>query len=195
MHWLIECEQAGAKPAPARVVFLDVQRAGAELEDPLQDLDRPAQALGPRERAIELDAAVERLAGEVDAGKVLAGRDLQVGKRLVVLEVAVVLGLNVLDQPRLHEQGVDLAVGGQEVDVGDLADPVADPAVGRGRLVEVRAGPAAQVLRLADVDDPPLGVLHQVEARRGGKLLDLLGRRDGRRWRVRHASLAGFQPG
>ena len=38
-------------------------------------------------------------------------------------------GLDVLDQPGFHQQGVDLAVGGQEVDVGDLADPVADPAV------------------------------------------------------------------
>ena len=66
-------QQAGAEPAPARVVLLDVQRAGAELEDPLQHLDRAAQALGPGERAVELDAAVERLAGEVDAGEVLAG--------------------------------------------------------------------------------------------------------------------------
>ena len=149
-------EQAGAKPLPARVVFLDIQRAGAELEDPLENLDRPAQALGPRERAVQLDAPVERLTGEVDAGKVFARRDLQVGKRLVVLEVAVVLGLNVLDQARFHQECVDLAVGGQELDVGDLADPVADPAVAAGGLVKVRAGAAAQVLGLADVDHPPL---------------------------------------
>ena len=128
-------------------------------------------------------------------GKVLAGGDLEVGERLVVLEVVVVLGLDVLDQPGFHQQGVDLAVGGQEVDVGHLADPVADPAVlGRG-LVEVRAGPAAEVLRLADVDHPPLGVLHQVDARRGGELLDLLGGSDGgRRLGFGHGSLAGSDP-
>ena len=189
-------EQAGAEPPPARVVLLDVQRAGAELEDPLQDLDRPAQALGPRERAVELDAAVERLAGEVDAGEVLAGGDLQVGEGLVVLEVAVVLGLDVLDQPGLHQQGVDLAVGGQELDVGHLVDPVADAAVAGGGLVEVRAGAAAQVLRLADVDHPPLGVLHQVEARRGGELLDFLGRSDRRRSEDSDMPASrGFQPG
>ena len=34
-----------------------------------------------------------------------------------------------------------------------------------------------QVLGLADVDDASLGVLHQVEARRRGELLDLLGRK------------------
>ena len=133
-------QQAGAEPAPARVVLLDVERAGAELEDPLEDLDRPPQALGPRERAVELDAPVERLAGEVDPREVLAGRDLEVGERLVVLEVVVVLGLDVLDQPGFHQEGVDLAVGRQEVDVGHLADPVADPPVLGGRLVEVRPG-------------------------------------------------------
>ena len=58
-------EQAGPEPPPARVALLDVQRAGAELEDPLQDLDRPAQALGAGERPVELHAAVERLAGEI----------------------------------------------------------------------------------------------------------------------------------
>ena len=48
-------QQAGAEPPPAGVVLLDVERAGAELEDLLEDLDRPAQALGPGERAVELD--------------------------------------------------------------------------------------------------------------------------------------------
>ena len=177
-------EQAGAEPAPAGVALLDVERAGAELEDLLEHLDRPAEALGAGERAVELHAAVERLAGEVDAGEVLAGRDLEVRERLVVLEVLVVLRLDVLDQPGFHQEGVDLAVGGEEVDVDDLADPVADPAVVGGRLLEVRARPGAEVLRLADVDHPPLGVLHQVEAGRGRERADLLagaerGRRDG----------------
>src|SRR5262249_8269985 len=70
-------EQAGSEPSPARVVLLDVQRAGAELEDLLEDVQGPAEALGPRERTVQLDAAVERLAGEVDPGEVLAGGDLQ----------------------------------------------------------------------------------------------------------------------
>ena len=184
-------EQAGPEPPPARVVLLDVQRAGAELEDLLQDVDGAAEALGPRERAVELDAAVERLAGEVDAGEVLAGGDLQVGEGLVVLEVAVVLRLDVLDEPGFDQQGVDLAVGREEVDVGDLVDPVADAAISGCPLVEIRAGPAAQVLRLADVDHPSLGVLHQVEARGRRELLDLLGRRDGCGRRFGHAD---FRP-
>ena len=63
-----------------------------------------------------------------------------------------------------------------------------------GRLLEVRAGPAAQVLRLADVDDPPLGVLHQVDAGRGRELADLLARIEGLRWCVGHGCLAGSFP-
>src|SRR5262249_31003627 len=138
-------EKAGSEPSPAGVVLLDVERAGAELEDLLEDLDRAAEALGPGERAIQLNVAVERLAGEVDAGEALAGGDLEVGERLVVLQLGVVPRLDVLDEPGFHEQRVDLAFGLEEVDVGDLADPVPDPrVVGRG-LLEVRPGPAAQV--------------------------------------------------
>ena len=37
-------QQAGAKPLPTLVRFADVQRAGAELEDPLQHLNGAAQA-------------------------------------------------------------------------------------------------------------------------------------------------------
>ena len=136
----------------------------------------PRRLLARGKGPVELDARVPGLAGEVDPGKVLAGGDLKIGEGLVVLEVVVVLGLDVLDQPGFHQQRIDLAVGHEVVDVGDLVDPVADPPVlGRG-LVEVRAGPGAQVLGLADVDHPRLGVLHEVEARRGGQGLDLLGR-------------------
>ena len=38
-------------------------------------------------------------------------------------------------------------------------------------------GPVAQVLRLADVEDAALLVLHEIDAGRGGKVLDLLGGR------------------
>src|SRR4029077_2076878 len=39
-------EQARAEPAPTGVVLVDIERAGAEFEDLLQDLNRSAQALG-----------------------------------------------------------------------------------------------------------------------------------------------------
>src|SRR5262249_8027236 len=57
-------ENAGAEPAPAFVLRVDVEGAGAELEDALQHLDGGAEALGAGERAVELDAAPPRRARE-----------------------------------------------------------------------------------------------------------------------------------
>ena len=104
-------QQAWAKPAPARVSLLNVQRAGAELEDLLQHLEGAAQAAGVGERSIELRAPVARRAGDFDAGKILARVDFQVREGFVVAEIAIVLRQDVLDQPSFHEQGVDFALG------------------------------------------------------------------------------------
>src|SRR5262249_5217528 len=128
-------QQTGTKPAPARVILLDVERAGAKLENPLEHLDGAAQTFGAREGTIELHAAVERLPGEVHPREILASRDLKVREGLVVLEVLVVPGLDILDQAGLQEECVDLAIGSQEVDVGHFADPVADPPVLGRRLL------------------------------------------------------------
>ena len=116
-----------------------------------------------------------RLASDLDTRKVLVRRDLQVGKTLVVAEVAVELGLDVLDQPRFHQEGVDFALGFDEVDVVRLAHELRGSLVVGRRRQEVAAGAGAQVLRLADVDHPAGLVLKQVDARRRGKLAaDLL---------------------
>ncbi len=169
-------QQARAEPPPALVGFFDVQAAGAELEDLLQHLDRTAQAPADGERTVQLDASILRLARQLDAREILAGGDHQVRKRLVVLQVVVVLRLDVLDQPGLHQQGVDFALAFQVVDVADLGNPVRRPQLLRGRLGEVAAGPRAEVLGLADVDHPAGGVLHQVDAGRLRKLAHLGGR-------------------
>ena len=112
-------QQARPKPAPAAVVGVDVQRAGAELKDALQHPDGVAQRAGAGERPIEPDAAAARLARELDAREVLADADLQIGKCLVVLQPDVEARLNVLDEPCFHQQRIDLAVGGQEINIGD----------------------------------------------------------------------------
>ncbi len=44
-------QQAGPEPAPARVVFLDIQRAGAKLEDSLEDLNGACAGFWPAETA------------------------------------------------------------------------------------------------------------------------------------------------
>src|SRR4051812_30851039 len=62
-------EEARAEPAPAFVAFVDVEAAGAEFEDALQDLDRAAERAGVRKGAEEADAFVARGAGDFDAGE------------------------------------------------------------------------------------------------------------------------------
>jgi dipeptidyl aminopeptidase/acylaminoacyl peptidase len=92
-----------------QVLLVDVERAGAETKYLLQHLDRPTQRPRAGERPVEFRAFRVRLAGEGDPRKILAGRDFQIWETLVVAQIAVELGLDVLDQPGFHQQGVDLA--------------------------------------------------------------------------------------
>src|SRR5262249_43590421 len=99
-------QNAGPEPAPARIVFLDIQRAGAEFENALQDVDGEPQALRAREGTIQFDAPAPWGPRELHARKIFTDANLQIGKGLVVFQVDVEAGLNVLHQPCFHEQGV-----------------------------------------------------------------------------------------
>ena len=91
-------QQAGAEPAPLLVALFDVERAGAEFEHLLQDIDRPPQLRGAGEGAVQFGPFVG-LAGELDAWKVFTRGDLQIGKCLVVFEVGIERRLDVFHQP------------------------------------------------------------------------------------------------
>ena len=105
------------------------------------------------------------------------GGDLEVGKGLVVLEIGIEPRLDILDQPALHEERVDLALRLEVVDVADLADELRRPPVfgSSPEKIAPRSGP--QVLRLADVDHPPRPILHEVDAGGGGERPHLRDRR------------------
>src|SRR5207244_1078307 len=77
-------QQTGPEPAPAAVVGVDVQRAGAELEDALEHLDCLAQGAGAGERPVEFHSPAARSTRELDAREVLAHADLEIGEGLVV---------------------------------------------------------------------------------------------------------------
>src|SRR5207245_562042 len=191
-------QDARPEPAPALVVRVDVQGAGAEPEDPLQHLYGGAQALGTRERTVKPHAALPGRARELDAWKRLADADLQIRKRLIVLQLDVETRLNVLDQARLEQQGVDLAVSGEEVDVGYQLDQVAGPRILGGRLGEIVASPVAQVLGLADIQNAALGILHEIDPGLGRKLPGLFHQRQSvrisaRRY-IRHDTPASTSP-
>ena len=74
--------------------------------------------------------------------------DLQVRKGLVVAEVAIVLGQDVLDQPGFHQEGVDFAFGRQVVDVANFPHQLGRAGVFGCRLEEIAAGAARRFLAL-----------------------------------------------
>src|SRR5262249_48288035 len=69
-----------------------------------------------------------------------------------------------LDEVVLEEDGLELVVGGDEVDGVDLVDERHRLRVARAAADEVRLHAIAQVARLADVDHLSLGVLVQIDA-------------------------------
>ena len=137
-------EQARAEEPPAVVVLADVQVAGAELERLLQQRDRFLELVDAGERAVELHALGARLAGDVDAGEILVGRHHQVRERLVVEQPGVVLRLDVLDQPVLGQQGFDLGVGLDDLEVDDVVEQPGLLGLELGRRLEVGADAVAQ---------------------------------------------------
>src|SRR5262249_40858942 len=136
--------------------------------------NRPAELLGAGERPVQLRPSRPWLPREFDPREVFAERDLEIWKRLVVLELLIKRRLHVLDEPRFHQQRIDLAVGAYDIDVVDFVDEMSGAAVERGGLGKIAPRPAAQIHRFADVDHPPAGVLHQVNAGRRGELADFL---------------------
>ena len=162
-------EQAGAKPLPTLFIRLDVQRTGAELEDALEYVNRGTEARGVRERPVKPHAFSPRRASDLDPRELFARPDLQVREGLVVLEALVELRSQVLDHAGLDEHRGDLVFGLDVVDLDDEPDPVADAQIVGRVLVPIAGGPAAEVLGLADVHDPALGILHEVDAGAGGK--------------------------
>ena len=133
----------------------DVERTGAEAKNLLQHRNRSPQLFCVGERPVEFRAAGLRCAGEFDAREVLADKDFQIGKRLVILEFLIEGRLNVLNQPRFHQQRIDFAIRLQVVQVTDLRHQFSRAAIHGGRFGEITPSPAAKVDRLADVNHAP----------------------------------------
>ena len=74
--------------------------------------------------------------------------------------------MNILDQSRLHQQRVHLGVGWYVVDIGNQGNHVSGASVLSRGTAEVAARPAIEILCLADINHPALGVFHQINARR-----------------------------
>ncbi len=129
--------EAGALP-----VAEDGLLAAPDEEVLVDQVDGRAGPSGRAERPEIARAVRFDLAAEVDPGPGLAGRHLEVGEALVVLELQVEPGLVLLDVVVLEEDRLLLGAGQDVVDVVRLAENAADLDVGIGQ--KVGADPVAE---------------------------------------------------
>ena len=105
---------------------------------------------------------------------ILLPGDLDIRIALVILEADIVLRAVFLDQVALQDEGLNLGVGDDEVEIGDVVYQAVQLGGVAGRSLEVGAHPMPQVNRLAHVDHLAPFVLHQVDAGLGGKGLQFV---------------------
>ena len=166
-----------ARPLERALAVADIDRAGPEREQPPDEVHRLVHR---RRRCVRPEVArpvVHELARSLDAREVVGERDLDVRVALVVLEPDVEPRPEPLDEVRLEQQGLGHRIGQGVLDVGDAVDHFADPVdvtkgTRRRLLLPVRADPAAEALRLADVQHVAALILEQVDARPVGQSLE-----------------------
>ena len=157
-------QQAG--PVEGALTLVDVDGAGAEGEQAADEVHGLVDAAGRCVRPEVAAAVLGQLAGAFDAREVLGQADLDEGVALVVLEAHVEARLVALDEVGLEQQRLADGVGQGVVDAGDPVDGLLDAQRWRTAAagLPVLAHAAAQALRLAHVEHPAAGVLHQVDA-------------------------------
>ena len=138
--------------------------AGAQRVDGVEQVDQASGEARPAEGSGVLGAVVAAVRRGVQAGERLGGElDVLVARHP---RAVLVVGRAVLaDQPRLEQQRGELGARLEDVEAVEELEGLAG-AVGL-TLHEVVAGPAAQVLGLADVELVTVGVAHDVHAGAG----------------------------
>ena len=171
-------KQARAEKPPLVVGGANLQATGAKPKDLLEDHHHGPQVVDGRERPEEAAAAIAGIAGDVHAGKFLPRGDLQIREGLVIDQVGVVRRADVLDQPGLLQDGLDLAGGLKVIDRLDFVDHLDDLGAPRGQQVagglKVVGHTTAKIEGLADIQDGVVGGLHEVQTGGRGKRLDRL---------------------
>jgi hypothetical protein len=148
-------------------VLVQVEGAGSQLKNRadrvhhrvhLRHVGVRAEVFGP----VLLDGP-----GLEDAGEALIF-DADVGVGLVVAEVDVVAGLELLDLIVFEDERLHLRVRHNDVDVHGLLDHHVDASVPLTALLKIGPHPGAQVFGLAHVQDGVVLVEKFVHARVGG---------------------------
>jgi hypothetical protein len=155
--WKIET--GPLSPLPGEIVG-----AAPDGEDPADDAERATHRGDIGERAEIAGAGDVPSARHQHPRKRLLQCHHDAGVTLVILEPDVESRLVLLDERVLEQERLRLVRDDDGLDVGDeLAEPRVLDAAG---LVagEVAAHPRPQVLRLADVEDLPVGVFPEINA-------------------------------
>src|SRR5699024_1493895 len=159
-------EQAGATTAFGTTV--DAGGAGAHREGLEQQVQRILDGPHLGEGAEVLDALATLPAGDIGPRNLLVHRDRKVGVGLVVAEHNVEPRFVFVDPRPLELEGFDLGVDDGPLHGVRGMDHRRGPRMQLGGIREVRVEPIAEVLRLPDVDHPPVGVPELVDPGRGG---------------------------
>jgi hypothetical protein len=137
-------------------------------KEPIEQVEGSVGRPGRGVRTKVGTAVIENQSSQDDPRPLLVG-DLKVGIGLVVLEHDVVLRLVPLDEFVLKDQSLGRRIGPDHLEIGYVAHKFPRLGVVSPRRLEIGAHPVAETDRLADVDDIPALVLHEIDARGRGK--------------------------
>ena len=156
-----------ARPADLGGPLEDAVAARAHREHPQQQVDGLADRPGVAVRAEVAGALALRTAADHHPGELVADGHRQPRVGLVVAVLHVEPRVELLDPGVLQLERLDLGLHDRPLDAGGGRHHRGRAGVQVADVLEVRRQPGAQVLRLADVDDPALGVPEPVDARLG----------------------------
>ncbi|CAM2932428.1 hypothetical protein SAXI111661_09050 [Saccharomonospora xinjiangensis] len=157
-----------ARPADLGVPAEHACRAGPRGEHPEQQVERLADRPGVRVGAEIPHALLPRAPVDVQARELLVQRHREHRIRLVVAVPDVEPRVELLDPVVFELECLHLGAHHGPLDARRRGDHLPGPRMQAGEVREVGVQPAAQALRLADVDDPAVRVAELVHAGRVG---------------------------
>jgi hypothetical protein len=144
--------------ARMRMLAGHVEIAGGNLEMPMNEVHQPVRQVPRKIRAVIRRAILLKPSCDVDA-RVRLGRQFDVRVSLIVAQQNVVARLVLLDQVVFKRQRFFFVVDLNDIDMPRFTDQSPGFDVGQTVVIKIAAHAAAQVFRLADVDDGAMGVL------------------------------------
>ena len=157
-----------ARPADLGAALEHPGRAGAHREDTQEQVDGLADRPSVGVRPEVADALLLGAAADHDPRILLVQRHREPRIRLVVAVLHVESRVELLDPGVLELERLDLGLHHRPLDGGGGRHHGRGALVEVGDVLEVRRDPRTQRLRLADVDDSPLGIAEAIDARRVG---------------------------